>query len=65
VCGDTISTRDAAMFAYARKYLLHGRRLEPHDYRRIRQALSRIAVPIGRGNGRGRPMRWLIVEERP
>jgi glutathione S-transferase len=51
VCGDTISTADAAMFAYCRKTLVHGRRLAPHDYRLLRQALALIAIPIGRGDG--------------
>jgi hypothetical protein len=61
VCGDdVISTADAAMFAYCRKYLMLGRRLEPHDYRLVRRALSLIATPIGRGGGRGRAMRWRL-----
>jgi hypothetical protein len=60
VCGEIISTADAAQFAYCRKTLLHGRQLEPHDYRLVRRALELIAVPIGRGGGRGRPMRWRL-----
>jgi len=60
VLADTISTADAAMFAYARMYLLRGRRLKPHDYRHLRRVLSLIAVPVGRGSGRGRPMQWAL-----
>jgi hypothetical protein len=48
------------MFAFARKTLLQGRKLEPHDYRLARRALELIAIPIGRGEGRGRPMKWLL-----
>jgi hypothetical protein len=62
--GDALSTRDAALWVYPNKILMRGEQLRPHHYRRIRQALSRIAVPIGRGDGRGRPMQWLIVRER-
>jgi glutathione S-transferase len=60
VVGDVISTADAAAFAYARKTLLHGRKLEPHDYRLVRRALMLIARPIGRSGGRGRAMQWVL-----
>ena len=60
VCGEVISTADVAQFAYCHKTLLHGRRLEPHDYRLARRALALIATPIGRGGGRGRPMQWRL-----
>jgi hypothetical protein len=47
------STADVAAAAYCRKL-----RPSPFDYRMTRCALARIAVPIGRGNGRGRPLMW-------
>src|SRR5262245_36320643 len=56
-----VSTADVAQTAFARKTLLHGRRLEPHDYRLARAALRLIAVPIGRAaHGSGRPMLWRL-----
>jgi hypothetical protein len=58
--GDTLSTSDVALFAYANRILMRGQQLEPHHYRTIRHALELIGSPIGRGPGRGRPMRWRI-----
>jgi hypothetical protein len=56
-----LSTADVADLAFARKRLLHGRRLEPHDYRLVRRALELIADPIGRSpSGMGRPMLWRL-----
>jgi hypothetical protein len=55
-----LSTADVAALAFARKRLLHGRRLEPHDYRLARRALELIADPIGRGGGQGRPLLWRL-----
>jgi len=55
-----LSTADVVALAYCRKKLLHGRRIEPHDYRLARRALELIAEPIGRGDGRGRPMLWRL-----
>jgi hypothetical protein len=55
-----LSTADVVEVAFARKQLLHGRRLEPHDYRLARRALELIAEPIGRGGGMGRPMLWRL-----
>jgi hypothetical protein len=60
VCGDVITTADAAQTAFVRKLLILGRRLEPHDYRTVRRALRLMATPIGRGGGRGRAMRWRL-----
>jgi hypothetical protein len=61
--GDTLSTRDAALFCYANKILMRGERLKPHHYKTIRRALELIAVPIGRGDGRGRPVLWWLKAE--
>ena len=47
------STADVAVAAYCRKS-----RPSPFDYRMARAALARIADPIGRGGGRGRPLMW-------
>jgi hypothetical protein len=58
--GDTLSTGDVALFAYPNKILMRGERLQSHHYRIIRRALELIGRPIGRGPGRGRPMRWRI-----
>jgi hypothetical protein len=56
-----LSTADVAELAFARKRLLHGKRLEPHDYRLARRALELIADPIGRSlTGIGRPMLWRL-----
>jgi hypothetical protein len=55
-----LSTVDVAELAFARKRLLHGRRLEPHDYRLARAALQLIADPVRRGSGQGRPMLWRL-----
>jgi hypothetical protein len=53
---DVVSTADVAELAFARKRLLHGRRLEPHDYRLARRALELIADSVGRSpSGMGRP----------
>jgi hypothetical protein len=57
---DVLTTADVAELAFARKRLLHGRRLEPHDYRLARRALELIADPVGRGGGRGRPLLWRL-----
>src|SRR5262249_48976861 len=48
------------MLGLARKQLLHGGRLAPHDYRLARRALALIAEPIGRGGGMGRPILWRL-----
>jgi hypothetical protein len=53
-----LSTADVCELAFVRKRLLHGRRLEPRDYRLARAALRLIADPIGRDGGRGRPLLW-------
>jgi hypothetical protein len=55
-----LSTADVAELAFVRKRLLHGRRLEPHDYRLARRALELIAEPIGRNGGMGRPLLWRL-----
>jgi len=56
-----VSTADVVVLAFARKRLLHGRQLEPHDYRLARRALELIAEPIGRAStGMGRPMLWRL-----
>ena len=55
-----VATANVVAFAYARKTLLHGRRLEPHDYWHARRVLALIAEPIGRGGGRGRPLLWKL-----
>jgi len=56
-----LSTADVAELAFARKQLLHGRRLDPQDYKLARRALALIAVPIGRSpHGSGRPMLWRL-----
>jgi hypothetical protein len=61
VLADVVSTADVAELAFVRKGLLHGRRLEPHDYRLARRALELIADPIGRSpSGMGRPMLWRL-----
>jgi hypothetical protein len=50
--------------AYCRKTLLHGRRLDPQDYRMARKALALIAAPIGRSSiGKGRPTIWRLKTE--
>jgi hypothetical protein len=60
----TLSTADVAEMAFVRKRLLHGRRLEPQDYRLVRRALALIAEPIGRAStGMGRPMIWRLKTE--
>jgi hypothetical protein len=58
--GNVISTSDAALFCYPQRLLMSGLKLEPHHYRLIRRAMSRVAVCVGRGAGRGRPMLWLL-----
>ena len=56
-----LSTADVVAMAYARKRLLHGRRLEASDYRHARRVLRLIAEPIGRASaGMGRPMLWRL-----
>jgi hypothetical protein len=40
-----LSTADVCAIAYCRKMLLHGRRLDPQDYRMARKALALIAAP--------------------
>jgi hypothetical protein len=58
---DVVSTADVAEMAFARKRLLRGRRLAPHDYRHARRALVLIAEPIGRAlAGMGRPILWKL-----
>jgi hypothetical protein len=57
---DVVSTADVVRTAYARRTLLHGKRVMPHHYRFVRKVLAAIADPIGRGGGRGRAMRWRI-----
>jgi hypothetical protein len=49
----TVSTADVARAGYCRKA-----RPTPFDYYMTRLALARIAVPVGRGGGRGRPILW-------
>jgi hypothetical protein len=56
-----VTMADVVELAFARKRLLYGRRLEPHDYRLARRALDLIADPIGRSSGgMGRPMLWRL-----
>jgi hypothetical protein len=59
-----LSTADVCAIAYCRKTLLHGRRLDPQDYRMARKALALIAAPIGRSSiGKGRPTIWRLKTE--
>jgi hypothetical protein len=60
--GGEITTADVTQIAYCRKVLLHGRRLEKHDYRLARAALRLIADPIGRAGGQGRPLLWRLKD---
>lgn len=58
---EVLTTSDVVRMAYCRKLLLHGRKLEAHDYRLARRALKLIAEPIGRSpSGMGRPMLWWL-----
>jgi hypothetical protein len=50
---DVVDTGMLADAAYPRKRLC-----APDDYRHMRRTLARIAVPVGRGSGRGRPTLW-------
>jgi hypothetical protein len=52
---DTISTGDLRAFAYCRRP-----RVGPGYYAWLRRVLRGIAVPIGRGGGRGRPTLWRL-----
>jgi hypothetical protein len=52
---DTITTGMLAAAAYPRKRIC-----APQDYGWMRRVLRKIAEPIGRGGGRGRPMLWRL-----
>jgi len=52
---DVISTGALADAAYCRKL-----RPAKADYGWMRRVLRSMAVPIGRGGGRGRPLLWRI-----
>jgi hypothetical protein len=59
----TVTTAEAAEWGYARQILLHGKRLRPADYEACRRALQQIgAIPVGRGNGRGRATVWRMPD---
>ena len=50
-----ISTGDLAEAGYPRKV-----RRTPRDYEWMRRVLARYAKPVGRGDGRGRPLLWRL-----
>src|SRR5262245_23600244 len=55
------STADVAAFSHAERILLHGQRLGSNHYETIRDAIRRTgAIPVGRGGGMGRPIRWRL-----
>jgi hypothetical protein len=58
-----LTTGEVARAAYARKLLLHGRKLQPEDWRHIRRALCAIAKPVGRSDKQGRPLLWEMIED--
>jgi hypothetical protein len=58
-----LTTGEVAQTAYARKVLLHGRKLQPEDYKHIRRVLRAIARPIGRSDRQGRPILWEMIKE--
>jgi len=58
--GGTMTTSQAVEWAYCRKRLLQGRRIERHDYRAARRALDHIAERIGRAKTIGRPWIWRL-----
>jgi hypothetical protein len=49
LAGNLITTGDVAEVAFVRRLLLlHGRKLRPYHYRRIRRVLAAIAEPVRR-----------------
>jgi hypothetical protein len=62
---DVVTTGEIAQAAFVRRLLLHGQRLRPDHYRQVRRVLAAIAIPIGRGGGRGRPMLWQLCGKTP
>jgi hypothetical protein len=61
--GGRATTSQVIEWTCCRKRLLHGRRIERHDYRAARRALERIAARVGRGSSRGRPWIWRLRNE--
>jgi hypothetical protein len=62
--GGQATTAQVLQWTSVRK-LVHGRRIEPHDYRDARRALARIADAVGRTSGGGRPMLWRLRPRDP
>jgi hypothetical protein len=60
--GGEATTRDVVEWGYCRK-LMRGRRLWKADYQIARRALARIAFPVGRAGGMGRPILWKLKEK--
>ena len=60
--GGTATTSQVIGWTCCSKRLVHGRRIERHDYRAARQALDRIAERIGRAKTIGRPWLWRLKD---
>jgi hypothetical protein len=57
-CDGVMTTVEALPWTHSRLVLLGGEKPSRSNYRSVRRALSKIAIPVGRAGGSARPTVW-------